>query len=54
MKGDPGRGGGLVPRIVAGVDGSASSRRALVWAARFALATNAEISRSTPWTRRPS
>lgn len=30
-------------RIVAGVDGSASSRRALVWAARFALATNAEI-----------
>lgn len=37
--------GGLevLRRIVVGVDGSASSHRALVWAARLALATNAEI-----------
>jgi nucleotide-binding universal stress UspA family protein len=36
-------GTGAFHRIVVGVDGSASSHRALVWAARFALATNAEI-----------
>ena len=36
-------GTGAFRRIVVGVDGSPSSRCALVWAARFAMATNAEI-----------
>jgi nucleotide-binding universal stress UspA family protein len=42
MKSDS-RGTDTFRRIVVGVDGSEASHRALVWAARFALATKIEI-----------
>lgn len=41
----------LEPRIVVGVDGSEQSRRALVWAARIAEATGAELTAVTAWHR---
>ncbi len=42
MRSDPGS-SDCFRRIVVGVDGSEASHRALVWAARFAQATKAEI-----------
>jgi nucleotide-binding universal stress UspA family protein len=39
----------LEPRIVVGVDGSPQSRRALVWAARFAQATGAVLQAVSAW-----
>jgi len=44
----------MTARIVVGVDGSASSRKALCWALRYAKLTGAEIEAITAWEFPPS